>query len=169
MFKRLDDLHPAAVRDLLELRSQVPFKASEAHRRRMGVNGVARLSKYLYSRYLTWGRLQRRSFLELFPKQASLKSLVNWFVTYPKGDGFLDRIETWTTDRSPSYLTCYCLAGNGRILLDGVEVDVPVGGGITFPLSTPHEIPENLQGSVWVCAMTMDNVWGDDSWEARAK
>ena len=166
MFKRLEELHPAAIRELTELRTQVPFKESASHRRRMGVSGLARLSNYQYSRYLTWTRHQRKQFLEVFPTHVTEKSLVNWFVYYPKGSGFLDRIETWVKDPSPSYLTCYCIAGSGRILLDNVEVTVPPGQGITFPLSTPHEIPENLTGSVWACAMTMDNVWGEDSWEA---
>lgn len=168
MFKKLENLHPAAVRELLDLRSGCPAKQSASHRRRMGVSGVARLSSYLYSRYLTWSREQRATFLTLFPKHVTDQSLVNWFVTYPKGSGFLDRIETWVNDRSPSYLTCYCLAGQGRLLLDDVEVICLPGQGVTFPLSTPHEIPESLMGSVWACAMTMDNVWGDDDWETKA-
>lgn len=167
MYKKLESLHPAQVRELLELRGQVQFKESKSHRRRMGVSGVNRLSNYLYSRWLTWTSQQRQAWLEVFPKNVTDVSLINWFVTYPKGSGFLDRIETWVGDRSPSYLTCYCMAGTGRILLNDVEVKCAPGEGITFPLSTPHEIPESLVGSVWACAMHMDNIWGDDAWEGR--
>ena len=127
----------------------------------MGVNGINNLSMYEYSRFMTWTAEQRAEFSKWFPQQADSKAVVKHFVKYEANKGFLDRIETWVNDRSPSWLTCYNLEGEGNIILNSTPTIVPVGYGITFSLNEPHEIKPSQIGTTWAFVVTFDNVWGN--------
>jgi hypothetical protein len=158
-YKILDSLTPTQITNLLDLQSNVKMVPAVGTRRRIGVHGINNLSVYNYSRYLTWTSAQRKLFSDNYPTNADSKAFIKWFVEFPANTGFLDRLETWKEDKSPSWYTCYNIRGAGSITLDGVEITVPVGQGISYPLSIPHEMKVTTTGALWACVVTMDNVW----------
>lgn len=158
-YKTLPPLSDAAVKDLAAIASVVEFKDSSSHRRRIGVNKFNRLSVYKYSRYLTWDASTREKFFATFPSEVISKSVVCWFLQIPKETGFLDRLETWKNEKSPSWITAYVVSGTGTLILNDNMVKMNEGCGVTFPLSLPHEIPLTPDGAIWACSMTFDNVW----------
>jgi hypothetical protein len=158
-YKILDSLTPTQIANLLELQSNVTMVPATGVRRRIGVNGINNLSVYSYSRYLTWTSAQRKIFSDNYPTNADSKAFIKWFVEFPADTGFLDRLETWKDDKSPSWYTCYNIRGAGSITLNGVDITIPAGQGITYPLSIPHEMKSTSTSALWACVVTMDNVW----------
>jgi hypothetical protein len=158
-YKILDRLDPAVHANLLELHSNVRMVDAIGPRRRIGVNGINNLSVYRYSRYLTWTSSQRKFFSENFPINADSKAFIKWFVEFSANEGFLDRLETWVNDKSPSWYTCYNIKGSGNITLNNVDLQIPEGQGISYPLNIPHEMKKSSIGALWACVVTMDNVW----------
>lgn len=160
MYKRLEKLDPARFGVLRRLHASIPLQEARGHRVRMGVNGIERLSKYNYSRWMKWKADQRNEFKTVFPKEIIDNAVVGHFVHYPRGTGFLDRIETWKNDKSPCCIYGFVVHGEGKIILNDEEVIVPEGEGICFSLRDAHEIPATLQGQVWAFVMIFDDLLG---------
>jgi hypothetical protein len=158
MYRILDKLPQSDIDKLIDLQLSVEMKDATSHRRRMGVNRMNRPSVYSYSRYLTWNKSQRDIFYESFPNKFVSKSIVSWFVLYPKTIGLLDRLEQWMMEKSPAWITSYNLYGSGQITMNKTDIKVEVGSGITFPLNIPHEVKESGEDSLWACVMTMNEV-----------
>lgn len=160
MHKILDNLTEEAKASLLDLQSNVPMKEATSYRRRVGVNGPNNLSVYSFSKYLDkWNRAQRKQFMDAFPNPADEKAVAKWFLKLPAATGQIDLTETWVNEPSAAWVTSYNLKGAGNITLDGTEIIVPEGQGITFQLSTPHGITKTESGTLWACVMHLDNLW----------
>lgn len=159
MHKILKPLAKTKLEGLISLRESVNMVSACTHRRRIGVNKFNKLSVYDYSRYMSWTHTQRQLFSKFFPKKADDVAVVKWFVEFPPYTGFLDRLESWTTDPSPSWVTSYCIRGNGHVIINDEHVYAEQGQGLCFPLSAPHEVPPTEHGSTWAFVLTCDNVW----------
>lgn len=159
----LDRLSDSNVLNLRNLQACVTMKDATSHRRRIGENKFNNLSIYSYSRYLTWKSSQRELFFANFPQCIVPNAKVFWYLKFPQLSGFLDTMTSWVGVRSPAYINSYCIDGLGKIIVNETEYTIPIGMGISFPVSDVHEVPKTELGSVWACALTLTDVWSKNS------
>jgi hypothetical protein len=159
MYKLLEEQSDESHQNLLDLQSQIKLWPCNSHRRRVGANGIKRLSIYNRSKYLSWKAAQRKTFRENFPGKAASMAMVQFFQEFPPETGFLDLMNYWADMASPSFLTAFCLKGSGGLTFNDVDVAVPVKQGIVYSLNELHEIKATEEGSLWACVLTRTNPW----------
>uniref|UniRef100_A0AB39CDC0 Uncharacterized protein n=1 Tax=Pseudomonas phage RVTF4 TaxID=3236931 RepID=A0AB39CDC0_9VIRU len=154
MYTKLPALTEAQVEDLLKLQTELKMTDAVGHRVRIGANAPNKMSKYSYSRWFSWTRHQRALYKSIIPEHIVSRSLQCWFLKFDPVVGFLDEMTVWVGKASSGTVIAYALQDGMSITLDnGHRVHVPKGEGISFHLSTVHEVPPTKQGGLWACVM----------------
>jgi|LWDU01.1.fsa_nt_gi hypothetical protein len=115
------------------------FNISEGVRRRVGVNGVNKLSKYNVWKKWSWGRDIRLLVESIIPTELSSKHNEMWFLNIPS-DGFIDKVKA---DEPIFKCLIVPLTDNGSIIVNGETIQNQAGKGVWFVMNEYYEIPEN--------------------------
>lgn len=156
MYTRYSKLSDESLAALDQLCTELEWKHSTSHRRRMGENGINALSEYDNTRWFTWTHEQRLRFRAAMPENQQKKALVGYYIQFAPVTGFLDRMTTWVDKPASSgTIIAYALQDNQVIYLNDEPVVVNRGEGIGFNLGTVHEVKASEQGQLWANMMVL--------------
>lgn len=151
MYKKLETLTKTKLTKLQTLFSQVTFTDKN---RRVGANGLAKMSIYTYSKWTSWTRIEKAAYKECFNVKFIDKAVVGWFLHFPKDTGFLDVMNYWLDEPVAGIIVAYAL-DDQEIIIDNEIVKVAAGEGIEFSLKQLHEIKPASKDQNWACLMTL--------------
>ena len=152
--ENLPNISSVAVDKLTALVSSVEF---DDKKRRLGVNGVDKMSVYRKSRWYEWTREQKSIFEAAFNQAYIEKSVVGWFLHFPANTGFLDQMNAWQNATHAGNIIAFSLSDNNSIWIDGTEYHAAKGEGYKFSLKHLHEVKTSPDNRYWACLMLMEN------------
>lgn len=151
----LPNLESDKVEALKSLYAELKPPLAESFRRRRGVNTNKRLSQYRTTKWFTWNQAQRDMFRLNYPERYHSKSIVSYFIEFPKNHGFMDRMTTWVGDRHCGTIIAYALNDGQHILINDQKVTLNKGEGMVFNLKHIHEVKPSTINSLWANVMVM--------------
>jgi hypothetical protein len=134
------------------LRSNVEFVSNSI---RLGANNYSNLSKYEFSKWKTWTRIERSNFKSCFTEDDINKAVIGYFLKFPANVGLLDTMNAWDGVSVAGTMIAYSLTDNNSITIDGQVVTLQRGQGVEFSLKNTHSISTSGVERNWACLMLM--------------
>jgi hypothetical protein len=153
MYEKLSKLNDSVILELQNLLLSVPLTDQ---RKRVGANGIDKMSIYKHSKWTLWNRQQKSIFKSAFNQSLVDKAVMGWILHFPSKTGFLDLMTAWKDQKICGTIVAYALEDQ-QIILNGTDIDVKKGEGIKFKLSVPHEIKPSLIDQNWACLMLLES------------
>lgn len=145
------------VQTLLDLQEKFKYTEANSIRRRMGINGNKNLSNYFVMKWDKMVKADRDKIKELTKKIILDKTIIAWFLKFPKG-GLLDTIATWENKSTsdPISFTSVALKDNQHIWVGKDRYVLNTGDAITFSIRQRHTVPKTDEEAIWLCYMTSE-------------
>lgn len=150
--ENLPTISSDAVNNLKTVLSNIELSSTG---RRLGENGVDRMSVYETSRWFDWTTTQTQTFKSQFDPNHVEKAIAGWFLHLPANTGFLDVMDYWVDKPDSGTVVAYSLTDGNTIWIDGTMHTCNTGEGIKFSLRKKHEIKTNPAEQNWACLMLL--------------
>ena len=134
------------------LKSNVEFVSNSI---RLGANSYSNLSKYEFSKWKNWTRIERSDFKSCFTADDINKAVIGYFLKFPANVGLLDTMNAWDGVSVAGTIVAYSLTDNNGITIDGQAVSLNRGQGVEFSLTNTHSVSTSSTERNWACLMLM--------------
>lgn len=138
--------------ELDNLKSNVHFVSNVI---RLGSGSYSNLSKYEFSKWKTWSRMQRSAFKSCFDADDINKAVIGYFLKFPANTGKLDRMNAWSGETVAGTIVAYSLSDSNSITIESQTLTLERGQGVEFSLKKIHSVSTFDIERNWACLMLM--------------